>query len=232
MQNATNRRGALAALAKATAGVTALGVACSVSQCASPAHGATIDRTAWNTAFARMVKAREAYEAYKPTCAAAYEGFKRDAPSGDGINMRDLSPLITPMERANILYSVDLDKLHADYIAAHKVSWWAPDPDAMIARHKASCEEVRRFRAEREAVKIRHNYDAVSARDEELAEAAYDASWALFDIPAPDLAALRFKLEHLFGDGAKEGGEGAEPWAQHVMAGVMADIRRLLPKEA
>jgi len=50
MQNATNRRGALAALAKATAGVTALGVACSVSQCASPAHGATIDRAAWNRA--------------------------------------------------------------------------------------------------------------------------------------------------------------------------------------
>jgi len=232
MQNATNRRGALASLAKATAGMTALGVACSVSQCATKADAATIDRTAWDRAFAAMEKARDADEAFRPVFEAAADGFERDRPSGDDIKLRPIAPLVTPQARTEILYRADLDKLHADYIAAHRVSWWAPDPDAVIARHKACCDEVRRFRAERQAVKDRHNYGDIAARYEALSQRFYDTQNTLLNLPAPDLAALHWKLEHLFAEGAAEGGDGAEPWAQHVMANLMADVRRLMPKEA
>jgi hypothetical protein len=55
-------------LAKATAGVTALGIACSVSQCAGPAHGATITRQDWQIAARRE---REAWAAVSEHSAAA-----------------------------------------------------------------------------------------------------------------------------------------------------------------
>lgn len=58
MQTSTNRRGALAALAKAAVATGALSVACAVSQCSTKAEGATINRSAWDRALA-LVKATE-----------------------------------------------------------------------------------------------------------------------------------------------------------------------------
>ena len=73
--------------------------------------------------------------------------------------------------------------------------------------------------------------DILYAEFERLGEVRYDATWALFAIPAPDHAALLWKTEYLFGDDM--GANGSSPsWAAHVMDWYMADQRRLLGPEA
>ena len=73
--------------------------------------------------------------------------------------------------------------------------------------------------------------DIFYAEFERLGEVRYDATWALFAIPAPDNAALLWKTEYLFGDDMAASGSSPS-WAAHVMDWYMADQRRLLGSEA
>ena len=219
----TNRRALLGAIGLAP---VALVAAVPVQAICAPA----IDRRAWDQAFAAHERARAACEAYQPTYEAAVQGFERDRPNGDGIDLRPIMSIAH--RRYDMLHREDLDALHSTYCNGLGKWWFSPNPEAQIEKHKATCDQVRQFRSEFQAAKDRHNYEAVTDQDEALSQAAYDARWALLETPAPDLAALRFKLEYLFADGAAEDGNGAEPWAQHVMANLMADVGRLMPKEA
>lgn len=230
MEKATTRRGALMSLAKATAGVTALGVACSVSQCTTPAHGATIDRGAWDRAFTKMTAAVKTEKAHAPIHDAAWEAWQKNKPTGDNIDLRRVAFMLSTADRHNLLHNDDLAQLHAKYVAEKGVTWFAPDPGAQIAKHKEVCDQIAKFRRDYAAVDARYRPEL--DRGDELSQAAYDAMWALFALPAPDLAALHWKLEHLFGDSASDDGDGAENWAPRVMANLMADVRRLMPKEA
>ncbi len=72
---------------------------------------------------------------------------------------------------------------------------------------------------------------ALYAEFERLGEVRYEATWALFAIPAPDHAALLWKTEYLFGDDMTASGSSPS-WAAHVMDWYMADQRRLLGLEA
>jgi len=73
--------------------------------------------------------------------------------------------------------------------------------------------------------------DAMYAEYERYSEAQYEATWALFALPAPDHAALLWKTEYLFGDDMAPSGSSPS-WAAHVMDWYMADQRRLLGSEA
>jgi hypothetical protein len=73
--------------------------------------------------------------------------------------------------------------------------------------------------------------DAMYAEYERYSEAQYEATWALFAIPAPDHAGLLWKTEYLFADN-HEAGHSTASWAHEVMDWYMADQRRLLGPEA
>ena len=70
-------------------------------------------------------------------------------------------------------------------------------------------------------------HDALGPRPSDAQADEETAAWtALNNLPAPDLPALLWKLEYLFG---KPGSDGhCEPWTNHVVQAVMADARRLL----
>lgn len=229
MMNAiTNRRALLGSIAFA-APVVVLAASGTVS--AVPA--ATADRTAWDRAFAHMEKTRADYEAYQPIYRTADEGFERDKPTGDEINLRTIYPAIgfVPSQRYSLLHNIDLAEAHAQFIADEGKIWGASDPAATIAKHKSTCDQIAQFRHDFQAAKDRHNYDEVVERDEALSDAAYEARWALFDLPAPDLAALHWKIEHLFVLD-RDADESATPWHPDIIATLMADVRRLMPQEA
>jgi hypothetical protein len=65
---------------------------------------------------------------------------------------------------------------------------------------------------------------------ERLGGVVDDARWALFEIPAPDKAALLWKSEMLFGESA-DNGAGSHAWSPGIMTTYMADARRLLAGE-
>lgn len=223
MEMVTSRRAMLGAFALAPIALAAT---------IAPAAALTaVDRSEWERAFANMQRHDAAYEAFQPTYEAAETGFVRDKPTGDEINLRHLCPAIMFMGRevrSDLLHRDDLDQLHTDYIANKNVTWGSNDPEASIAKHKADCDTVRQFRLDYQAAKDRHDYDAIIDRDEQLGAAAYDATWALFHMPAPDLAALHWKLEHLFKRSLDDDSDGCDGWSPKVMQSLMADASRLL----
>jgi len=77
MQTSTNRRGALASLAKAAAATGALSAACAVSQCSTKAEGATINRSAWDRARRNYECRRALQEAVEKFGALAQVSEKR-----------------------------------------------------------------------------------------------------------------------------------------------------------
>ncbi|MBT2185545.1 hypothetical protein [Sphingobium nicotianae] len=72
----------------------------------------------------------------------------------------------------------------------------------------------------------KRNYEAIHNRCEELADAEADAHVALLRMPAPDTAALRWKLDQTI----EEDGEIAL-WCEEIALAIQADYRRLLPAE-
>jgi hypothetical protein len=68
----------------------------------------------------------------------------------------------------------------------------------------------------------------ISDLQDELSERAADEQTALLNTPAPDLAALRWKLDHLFWLEPDEPDASTSSWRRKYIAQTVADYRRLL----
>ncbi len=67
------------------------------------------------------------------------------------------------------------------------------------------------------------NFDAMEEQSDRLVGEASDAEYAAMETPAPDAAALLWKMERMFG-----GEDGHRCFNDGVQAAVLADARRLL----
>lgn len=105
-----------------------------------------------------------------------------------------------------------------------------PTWKALSAQFKAECEGIPANcadRAERiRAIATRLETDAADDRAERFGDEICDAASRLMEMPAPDLAALRWKLDHLTDQGQKW-----DCWSDDYTSMVRADIARLLPSE-
>lgn len=229
MQTSTNRRGALLSLAKAAAATGALSIACGVSQCTTKADAATVDRSAWDRAYRKMIAAQKAEVEQEHAHDAAWKAWEKNKPSPDGIALRRVAFLISEAQRHELLHKTDLAQLHADYVDARGKTWNSRDPEAQIARHRETCHQIAQYRRRYQRVWAR--YAPEIERADELSQAAYQARWDLFDIPSPDLAALHWKITHLFRSVIEEGDDSSTPWHADIVEQFMSDVRRLLPKE-
>jgi hypothetical protein len=187
-----------------------------------------IDRQAWDAAAAKMISSNAVYDAFIPTLEAAQEAYSKVAPDPKRINFQGIHPYLSREDRHDLLHASDLDAVARDFAAREGKTWAG---ERFKALHSEAIADLKRFRAEDEAARAAHDIDALEERDEALGEAAYEATWALFRLPAPDLAALRWKIEHLFAD-ATDAGIETTVWAPYVMQNFMADVRRLLRAEA
>ncbi|MFC3429954.1 hypothetical protein ACFOKK_08335 [Sphingobium fuliginis] len=71
-----------------------------------------------------------------------------------------------------------------------------------------------------------HNFGAITDQAEAYADAEYDARVELLRMPAPDLAALRWKLDETFAD------DEIALWCDDIADAIREDILRLMPKGA
>lgn len=78
--------------------------------------------------------------------------------------------------------------------------------------------------AEGKAANDLPGWGAAVERLEDLGDKAHDARWSLMAMPAPDLPALRWKLEHLL----ELEGDSVAPWSAEAIADTVADMRRLI----
>ena len=98
---------------------------------------------------------------------------------------------------------------------------WSP-----LVRRKA--KEVREAWLAYRAVCDRLGWDAACAESERLCSIQCGFEHELVIKPAPDLAALLWKLEHLFGAEAREDHEFCDSWCPEFVNALMVDARRLL----
>ena len=108
------------------------------------------------------------------------------------------------------------------------------DPD--FATYLKACSEVVRGADSREQMIARlagkYGIDAICARSDRLGELVSEFETRLLDMPAPDHAALAWKLDHLLTPYGQEGDKSTAPWAEATVAQTLADYRRLLIGEA
>jgi len=121
--------------------------------------------------------------------------------------------ILDPWERGQLTTSEAWDAAMTRYIAA----------DAEYHAFKRDHYQVHldRWKADHSYVTPEHLNDAL----ETLGNAAGETEKTLMDMPAPDRAALRWKLDKVL---EVEPGSFTEGWAEHCVSQTIADYRRLL----
>lgn len=124
--------------------------------------------------------------------------------------------------RHEIERTLDLDKLWNDWLALEGKAWWAANPDESKAKVRKAIDGVRAYRGQLDRANRLSNYDSLNDQYDAALEDACDAKDGLMAMPAPDMAALSWKLEVGFFEDAIGG--------ERFIPAVRADARRLLGK--
>ena len=176
-------------------------------------------RSHWETALAR-------YEATLVEAAAfdaEYERIETIWREGQP-SMEEIHWKAFPFaDRDHVARILDLSEAERQRREGQNKWWWAKDPTASLAEFCAALESVQQFRDAEERHEIQSGFRAASERYESLTDAISDASDLLMAMPAPDAAALRWKLDQLKN---KDGSFAA--YSSDYMRQINEDIARIL----
>ena len=179
------------------------------------------DRTAWNATLAAFNEANAASEAFDSHYWRTYEAFKAGLTGMDGIDWGAF-PF---SDKNHIARHIDLDTSWRDYLAGEGKWWWSGNPERTKQKYRAALDSVQAFRDAEAKHERDSGFAAADDRYNELVERITDAAATLMAMPAPDLAALRWKLDYL-----TNGGTEFQVWSMDFAAQAFADIARLLPE--
>lgn len=185
------------------------------------------ERYEWNRLVARYERARAAYEAACEDCARRSRAFEADKPDMDRIHWREF----TFQDRHHVAHRMDIEERWQQFLRAEGRSWWSRDPEATKARFRAALDSVLAYRREYEEAKQRHGVERAEDRTSRIGDREAELLGTLIKMPAPDLAALQWKLERLFGEAARGANEYSDSWSPEEMNAILADARRLLTRE-
>lgn len=132
------------------------------------------------------------------------------------------------MKAAQIVQTTDLEEHWRHFLEGEGKWWFAPDAERRKAEVRATLDSVQAFRDAKKQHDHDSGMDAANERWEALAQRERDALKSLLDTPAPDLAALRWKLDFLMVDTGEPDGD-MPGWSADYFRQALADIARLLP---
>ncbi|MBB5685644.1 hypothetical protein [Sphingobium boeckii] len=178
---------------------------------------------AWDAAFADMQRKKAASDAYDDYLSELCARMKASAPDENAI---DWEALDVP-HRAHMLHSADLDEYERNFVEYGHL-WGGAGSKA---RGVAAIESIRTFREAKAANAAAHGWDEAFDRQEALTEEYSAAISKLIEMPAPDKAALMWKLNYLYADEVSAGHSSAAYCAAWIGV-VMADADRFLGGEA
>lgn len=189
-----------------------------------PAIAGTPDRGAWNAAKTVLEKAKAADAAFTPgwweawqKCRAECEAVphatltgtdycgKRSYCTSDTLEVQIARREVADLD-AGRMHLDNLPGLHEHYDMKRQFVAAADERDQKV-----------------QGIRDRYDMDRLDARAEELGEMIADAQRTLMDTPAPDLPALRWKLEHL-----REDDGNIAAWTASYVEQCFADIARLM----
>lgn len=212
------------------AGVPAAAIAATI-----PAGAAPADRRAWEHALAIHQRAKQAEEAFYPVwqglhakCRAdcenvphivlrpdPYTGRNRPVSTADWFYVARARDAVKKLDAGETYLDPSSPSVQAHYQLQRDVAAAADDYDSDI-----------------QAIRDGYGMDEADDHFEALGEATNNAEAAVMATPAPDLAALRWKLDRLLEleHTDDEDGGSFPAWAGHYVAQTLADIARLLPE--
>lgn len=182
------------------------------------------DRANWEAALAAYREAEAAEKAYEAEYIAIHERFEAGRPDPRTVNLTGIT--LGGLTRDQFIYSADLDDYWTTYVAAEGKAWHSRDPEARKAQLRATLDAVAAFREAIAANTRSSGIDEAEWRFDRLVDTTAEARKVLLQTPAPDLAALRFKLDYLLQIDAL-GDTSASNAA--LVAQTHADMARLLP---
>lgn len=176
---------------------------------------------AWQRLMAIYDQASAAYDdvnARFDAAAAAYEADKPAEPDVDMVLLFGSLMGRCDVARRRLIHRDDLDEMQRRILAAKGVTRWERvDRDPQRIAEFDKVREYRRLLAEADE---RHQIPALENEWTEAGNRVADAQTALLLAPAPDYAAIRWKLDRLFGD-------GTAAWDREFTDAVIADMARL-----
>lgn len=192
---------------------------------AIPSAAATLrvpEREAWDEAFAAHERAKAEDAAFDPIYASINAAWERGRPSMDDIHWSEF-----PFRNRNeVARTLDLEAAWLNFLDGEEKWWWG-DSENRKARYRAALDSVRAFRDAEAQHDRGSGMTEADERWESLGSAVADTRSALMDLPAPDLAALAWKLAQL-----REDDGSLIPWEPEYIQQTFADIDRLLPAGA
>jgi hypothetical protein len=188
----------------------------------------TTDRSAWDRAMIRWVRAKRIADDVVAAYDRAWMAVEAEAPQPE-----PFAHHFTASEHHRaLLYSVDLEERLARYRRIAPVSVFpAEAAQRSIQEAQQIVERIKAFREARRIANDRHDHTRLEEAYESAIDELGDAESALMEAPAPDTTALLWKLERLWGEDVERGESGGS-YCHEWMAALMADARRLLDRRA
>lgn len=193
------------------------------------ARAATADRTAWNVAMAAYNAAKAEDDAYNPVFRELHNRWTETTEAVPHVTLRPdpYTGRFEPVSTADRFFVADARRIVKELAEGKR----RHDPLPDLTEHTALLHEVVAAADKRDteidAISGQLGYDAASERYEALGEALYGTEDALMETPAPDLAALRWKLAKVIDS---DGTNAISAWSAEYVAQTIADIARLLPE--
>lgn len=203
-------------------------IAIAASATLAPVMAASADRTEWDGLMAALAVAKRAHDEADAAWERAHSRWLASRPD----RPQEARRQFLGMRDDDLFDRQDLDKMAEHFDAGEGVWWFSPESKTNFYRATAS---IRDYRAKDQAAKVASGYQAASDRQEQTCDEVCRLLAALMALPAPDAAALRWKLEEGFGtDRATypDNPETTPATCRRHLAQTFADMRRLLGGEA
>lgn len=190
----------------------------------------TTDRRAWNNALKAKERALDAWDAYGPEFDRVHKAWLANRPSMDSIDFEAFWPEhhMGDHGRNHIARTMDLEERWQTFLNGEGKVWWDNSgTDKTKKRYRAALDSVQAFRDAEEQHEIESGMKAADEEYNRLSEADGKALDKIMRLPAPDLAALRWKIDYLTTEG-----DHWDAWDTSFVRQTFADIARLMPPAA
>ena len=193
------------------------------------ASAATPDRSEWSAAMAILAKIEAEDAAFTPGWWEAHKLCKAECEAIPHITLRSdphtgrKAPVSTADTRFVMLARDNVAKIEAGTLRFDDIE--SLQDHVQLCRDVAAAADKRDSQVQ--SVRDRWNMDAQDDKAERLGDQLADAQEVLMKLPAPDMAALRWKLDQV-----SDKGESWDSWSDEYVAQLNADIVALLPEAA
>ena len=194
----------------------------------NPDTRSPVSRVEWEAALDAFENAQLEVLAFDEEWRAVNDAYEAGRPSMDMIQWSEF-----PYTNHNIVaHTKDLEKAWQHFLDGEDKWWFSPTPEERKAKFRAALDSVQAYRDALAAHNHETGMDAADEQMEALAAREAELERGAMQMPAPDRAALLWKLEILLKPDEDDEDGALSSYRFSYYSQTVADMRRLLGGEA